>query len=305
MATKWPALAPSQFEGLPYVDEAGDVMSGPLTVPALYVQGGGSAGSSGYTGTIIATAGQLQNLSITGTLSLGAGGSITGTYLTINSSGEITASNADLTGDITATSGELQDLSVTGTLTLSGSGELVTAESGQRVTITAAAGDRISFYSGSGSESNPAYIQAGYTGTNPYAYWVSPGVSGGDRATIRLYSNPSKVEIRNAASSNLLSVSNTGISLGGVTSVTGTFSASGATTLSSTLGVTGATTLTGILVCGSTTRPASDGGSNLGTNTIAWNKLYVKTIYINNKRVYAEGDGGSPEKFFLYTNQAI
>jgi hypothetical protein len=111
-------------------------------------------------GTVTAEAGSLGTLSVTGALSIGAGGSLasgqtayntgTGFWMEYNggtprlslgaaAGNRVTWDGSTLTivGTVTATSGELQSLSVTGTLTLSGSGKLITAASpAARVELT-------------------------------------------------------------------------------------------------------------------------------------------------------------------------
>jgi len=100
-------------------------------------------------GTIYATAGTIGGLTI-------ASNQITGTYLTITSTGALTCTSATI-------SGTLQANTITGWLTASTGGGFRTASSGARVELTNANTDRVNFFD---SSSNQGYIYMGATGLN-------------------------------------------------------------------------------------------------------------------------------------------
>ena len=65
------------------------------------------------------------NLTVSGTLTIGTGSSITSDNFSVDEYGNITATGADITGEINATSGSLGDLAVSGALTLGSGGSIV------------------------------------------------------------------------------------------------------------------------------------------------------------------------------------
>lgn len=66
--------------------------------------------------------------------------------------------------EVYAEGGELGDLSVLGVLTMGSGGEIKTASSGQRISITNGLSNTVQFYSAQTYEDAPPYIQGSYTG---------------------------------------------------------------------------------------------------------------------------------------------